>query len=98
MITPEPEENLKRNEMVMGADIIKMLKDSHKEYEITDKLLSKFLDKEETRTPKDFMRSLTFLYTADIVDVDGLQIKLSEMAERDVNQRTDLSDFGGNKE
>lgn len=94
MITPEPEENLKRNEMVMGADIIKMLKDSHKEYEITDKLLSKFLAREETRTPKDFMRSLTFLYTAGVIDVEGLQIKLSEMAERDVNQKTDLRDFG----
>jgi len=98
MIVPQPEDDLRRSELVMGKDIIKSLKESHKDYEVTEKLMKKFMEEDEARTPKDFMRTLVFLYTANIVDVDGLQITLSDIAERDTNQTTDLNDFGGNNE
>lgn len=95
ILNPEPESDLRNNEIVMGKDIIKALKETKKDYEVLNKLLEKFLAQDETRTPKDFMRTLIFLYTAEVIDVSGLQIKLTDLAKRDINQTTSLEDFGG---
>lgn len=95
ILKPEPDSDLRNNEIVMGKDIIKSLKETNKNYEVLNKLLKKFLAQDQTRTPKEFMRTLIFLYTAEVIDVSGLQIKLTNLAKRDVNQTTSLEDFGG---
>lgn len=77
MIIPHPESNLKLNPMVLGADIISILKNKHKgNFVIVENALEDFLKKDEKRTPDLFMYSLIFLYSLGIVEKKGYKIKI----------------------
>ena len=75
MILPHPESNLNMNIMVIGTDIIKILK--KEEFVLLEKVLEKFLSKDNNRTPDLFFNTLTFLYSFGLIDKKGYKIKLT---------------------
>jgi hypothetical protein len=78
MIIPHPESNLKLNLMVLGADIISILKNKYKgNFIIAENALDDFLKKDEKRTPDLFMYSIIFLYSLGVIEQRGYKIKLS---------------------
>lgn len=75
MIIPQPEADLSANIMVLGADIIKILKDTDN-YIIVENLMKRFLKKDNIRTPKLFFDTLTFLYMLGIVEEVNYKVRL----------------------
>ncbi len=76
MILPHPESDLSLNIMVLGADIVKMLKGSSNFY-LVEKLIQKFLQKDKKRTPDMFLNALTFLYSVGLIEQMGYKVKLT---------------------
>ncbi len=76
MITPHPESDLSLNTLVVGADIVKILKDN-KKYMIVEELLKKFLSKDKRRTHALFFDTLTFLYIIEIVKEKNFKVRLN---------------------
>jgi hypothetical protein len=83
MITPQPESDLSMNVMVVGSDIIKILRKS-KDYLIAEDLLHKFVSLDKRRTPDLFFDALTFLYTLGIITEDNYKVRL----KHDYTQKT----------
>jgi hypothetical protein len=75
MITPQPESDLSMNVMVVGSDIIKILKKA-KDYSIIEDLLTKFLKLDKRRTPELFFDAITFLFTIGIITEDKYKVRL----------------------
>ena len=89
MIIPHPESNLKLNPMVLGADIIGILKNKYKgNFVITENALDDFLKRDEKRTPDLFMYSLIFLYSLGIIEQRGYKIKIAPQVQ--VNKQLSL--------
>lgn len=76
MILPHPESDLYLNIMVMGADIVKMLKGSSN-FHLIENLIQNFLKKDKKRTPDMFLNTLTFLYSVGLIDQKGYRVKLT---------------------
>jgi hypothetical protein len=83
MITPQPESDLSMNIMVVGSDIIKILRKS-KDYLIVEDLLYKFLSVDKRRTPELFFDTVTFLYSLGIITEDNYKVRL----KHDYTQKT----------
>lgn len=79
MILPHPESDMKLNIMVLGSELIAVLKNKNKDdkYVLIENLMTDFLKKDERRTPDLFMNSLVFLYSVGIINLKGYKIKLS---------------------
>ena len=75
MITPQPESDLSLNTLTLGADIIKILRDSGKII-IVEELLNRFLAKDSRRNYSKFFDAITFLYTIGFIEEKGYRIKL----------------------
>ena len=78
MILPHPETDFKQNVLVVGADIIKILKTESKQskYVLVDKVIDKFLKLDNKHTIELFFDSLTFLYALGFITHNGYKIKL----------------------
>ncbi len=83
MILPHPESDLRANIMVVGADIIRMIKKYRSEggYVLIESLLDIFLKKDSSnkRTPDMFLNTLTFLFMMGVLERKGYKIKLIEV-------------------
>jgi len=75
MISPQPEADLSLNVMILGADVIKILKSSQ-DYVIAEDLLNKFLFTNKKRSHDLFFDTLTFLYTLGIIREENYKIRL----------------------
>jgi hypothetical protein len=75
MIIPQAESDLSLNIMVVGSDIIKMLKRS-KDYMIVEELQNKFFSRDRRRTPSLFFDTLTFLYALGVIKEEGYKVRL----------------------
>ena len=78
MIIPHPENDIKLNIMVLGSDIIKIMKSKGKEekFILVENVLNEFLKVDERRTPDLFIYTLVFLYSIGLIDQKGYKIKL----------------------
>ena len=74
MILPHPESDLRLNIMVLGADLIELLKGQ--DFVLVESLLEKFLKKGVKRTPDMFFNSLTFLYSCGMIERKDYKIRL----------------------
>lgn len=92
MIRPQPESDISQNVMVLGADIIEILNDFHRDKMIVEDLLERFLSQNRETTPQMFFDTLIFLYSLGIIEESGYQISLVERAEND-NKETSLTDW-----
>lgn len=75
MIIPQPESDLSLNIMVVGADIIKILRKGEDTL-IVDDLLKKFLNRDKRRTPTLFFDVLTFLFAIGAIKEDTYRVRL----------------------
>lgn len=76
MIIPQPESDLSQNVLVVGADILKILKDNGN-YIIIEELLKDFLNKDKKRTTSLFFETITFLYTVNLVTEQNYKIRIN---------------------
>ena len=74
MILPHPESDLRLYIMVLGADLIELLKGQ--DFVLVESLLEKFLKKGVKRTPDMFFNSLTFLYSCGMIERKDYKIRL----------------------
>lgn len=75
MIIPQPESDLSLNLMILGADIIKILK-KNKGSIVVDKLLKDFVKSDLRRTPKMFFNTFTYLYALGIVNEHNYKVRI----------------------
>jgi hypothetical protein len=75
MILPHPESDLSMNIMVLGIDIVRLLK--NREFVLLEDVLADFVKKDTKRTPDLFFNALIFLYSCGLVDKKGYKIRLT---------------------
>lgn len=75
MIMPQPESDLSITPLVVGADIIKILKKSQ-DYLIIEDLMNEFLGGDKKRYHELFFDTLTFLFALGLVNENKYKIKL----------------------
>ncbi len=75
MLLPHPESDLSLNIMVLGSEIIELLREK-KVYALTERVMRDFLKKDARRSHEHFFDALTFLYILDLIDYKGYKIKL----------------------
>ncbi|MBI4648210.1 MAG: hypothetical protein HY738_16910 [Bacteroidia bacterium] len=80
MILPHPESDLSLNLMVVGTDIVSLLKTKGRKdnYVLVETVLEEFLKKSDKRTPDMFINALAFLYAMGIIESKDYKIKLHE--------------------
>ena len=78
MIVLHPESDMKLNLMVLGADIIKLLRPKKNEtgYRLIESVLNEFLELDNKRTLDLFVYSLVFLFSIGLIEQKGYKIKL----------------------
>lgn len=78
MILAHPDSDLKKNLMVVGVDIVKLLtiKNRKDKYVLIEDIMEEFLKLSDKRTPDMFLNSLTFLFTVGIIERNEYRIKL----------------------
>lgn len=78
MILPHPESDLNLNLMVVGVDIVDILKKRGKdsEYVLIESVLTDFLKEDKKRTPDLFVFSLVFLFSVGLIERKDYKIKL----------------------
>lgn len=78
MILPHPESDLNLNLMVVGSDIVEILKKKGKGsgYVLIESILTDFLKGDKRRTPDLFVFSLIFLFSVGLIDRKDYKIKL----------------------
>lgn len=77
MIHPHPESDLNLNIMVLGAEIIQILR-LKKGYVLVERVMEDFLQADHKRTPDMFMHSLVFLFIFDLIDEKDFRIKIKQ--------------------
>jgi hypothetical protein len=84
MIIPHPESDLNLNVMVLGSEVIKILKtrSSGDKYVLVENILIDFLKGDERRTPDLFIFSLLFLYSVGLIDQRGYKVKLTQQVAK----------------
>ena len=75
MIRPQPESNLSLNFLVLGSEVIRILK-TKRSFVIIEDVMSEFLKGEPQRTPDLFMSTLTYLFAVGLVEYQGYKLKL----------------------
>ncbi len=75
MIIPQSENDLSLNILVLGSQIIKILKSS-KSLMIIEDVMRRFLEFDTRRTPNQFLDALTLLFVTDIIEIQGYRIRL----------------------
>jgi hypothetical protein len=75
MVIPQPESDLSLNVMVVGAEIISVLK-KKKQYIILDDLLKNFLAKDRRRTKDLFFDALVLLFSLGIIIQEQYKVRL----------------------
>jgi hypothetical protein len=88
MILPHPESDLNLNLMVVGVDIVDILKKKGKGsgYVLIESVLTDFLKGDKKRTPDLFVFSLVFLFSVGLIERKDYKIKLiSETVSKQVN-------------
>ena len=75
MIRPQPESNLSLNLLVLGSEVIRILK-TKRSFVIIEDVMSEFLKDEPQRTPDLFMSTLTYLFAVGLVEYQGYKLKL----------------------
>lgn len=89
MILPHPESNLKLNLLVLGAEVILIMKNSFRNKPVfVDNVMNEFLKKDKNRTVDLFFDSITFLYTVGCIEKSGHKIKLTRNNKRFPKQLT----------
>ncbi len=82
MILPHPESDLSINIIVLGSEIVKLLK--HRNFVLVEDLMLSFLQGDKKRTPDMFLNTLTFLFACGVIDRKEYKVKLTT---RQPNQR-----------
>lgn len=77
MIMPQPESDLSITPLVVGADVIKILKKS-KDYLIVEDLMGEFLGFDKKRYPELLFDTLTFLFALDLIEENKYKIKIKD--------------------
>lgn len=83
MILPHPESDMRLNIMVLGSEIVSMLKSKKNSdnFHFIENVLSDFLKVDKKRTVDLFIFSLIFLYSVGIIEHQGYKIKLNSQIE-----------------
>jgi hypothetical protein len=78
MILAHPDSDLRKNLMVVGADIVKLLsfKNRLDRYALVEDIMEDFLKVSDKRTPDMFLNSLAFLFAVGIIEKNQYRIKL----------------------
>ena len=78
MILAHPDSDLRKNLMVIGADIVKLLsiKNRKNKYVLIEDIMEEFLKVSDKRTPDMFLNSLAFLFSVGIIERNEYRIKL----------------------
>jgi hypothetical protein len=90
MILPHPESDLTLNLMVVGVDIVDILKKKGKGsgYVLIESVLTDFLKGDKKRTPDLFVFSLVFLFSVGLIERKDYKIKLiSENSSQQVDTK-----------
>lgn len=90
MILPHPESDLNLNLMVLGVDIVDILKKNGKSsgYVLIESVLTDFLKGDKKRTPDLFVFSLVFLFSVGLIERKDYKIKLiSEKVSKQVDTK-----------
>jgi len=74
MLIPHPESDLTRNILVLGAEILAILK-RKESFTVIEEAMEVFLNKNPQRTPELFLDALTSLYVAGLLEVQGYKTK-----------------------
>lgn len=77
MLLPHPESNLALNTLVLGSDLICLLREKE-EFVLAETVLKEFLKSDEVRSPDNFFDTLTFLYTIGLIEYKGYKIRLKQ--------------------
>ncbi|GAA3946808.1 hypothetical protein GO495_27315 [Chitinophaga oryziterrae] len=87
MIRPHPESDLQLNVMVLGSNVITLLKSKSKngDYILLENIINDFLKADKKRTPDLFIYTLLFLYSIGLIDYKGYKIKLTPNLEKHPN-------------
>lgn len=82
MILAHPDSDLRKNLMVIGADIVKLLsiKNRKNKYVLIEDIMEEFLKVSDKRTPDMFLNSLAFLFSVGIIERSEYRIKLLKPA------------------
>ena len=78
MILAHPDSDLRKNLMVVGADIVKILstKGRKDNFVLVEDVMEEFLNASDQRTPDMFLNSLSFLYAVGIIERNEYRIKI----------------------
>jgi len=76
LINLHPESNLKENIITLGAELIDCLLYIDRKNVTVDDLFIKFIRKTNLKDFNLFIETLTFLFSLDIVGIEGYKIKL----------------------
>jgi hypothetical protein len=76
MLVPQPESDLSLGLIVVGADIIKILKETHGQPMVIDDVLRKFIKFDSRRNFNLFLDALTFLYTIGAIKEENYKVSL----------------------
>jgi hypothetical protein len=90
MILPHPESDLNLNLMVVGVDIVDILKRKGKGsgYVLIESVLTDFLKEDNKRTPDLFVFSLVFLFSVGLIERKEYKIKLiTENVSRSIDTK-----------
>jgi hypothetical protein len=75
MVLPHPESDLSINLMVLGSEIIDVLR-KQKTYIFAERVMREFLQRDQKRSHEHFFDALTFLYMLGMIEYQGYKIKL----------------------
>jgi hypothetical protein len=84
MILAHPDSDLRKNLMVVGADIVKILstKNRRDNFVLIEDIMEEFLKANDQRTPDMFLNSLSFLYAVGIIERNEYRIKLLKLTKQ----------------
>ena len=77
MVIPQPEGDLSLNIMVLGSEIINIIKKNKSKNLIVEEVMFDFLKGNKRITPENFLDALTFLYTLGLIDYKNYKIKVN---------------------
>lgn len=83
MLLPHPESDLKLNMMVLGFDILEILK--QKDYVLIENLLDEFLHIDKKRTPDMFFNTLTFLFSCGVIEKKEYKVRIVIRESKQMN-------------
>lgn len=81
MILAHPDSDLRKNLMVVGADIVSILdaKNHRDKFILVEDVMEEFLKADNQRTPDMFLNSLSFLFAMGIIERTDYRVKLLKL-------------------